>query len=153
MACMQLAGRYFAEGADEVTFLNITGFRDFPLGDMPMLEVCTCQACYLLSMLFHFMGSCQAMSKQHRWQSCKACCKASSCALPDMQTLAMSQQRYWLSCKASSCALPAMRASAMSNWHHWQSCKASRKASCKAKRNSVTAAPSSCRVTAAVCSC
>lgn len=23
----------------QVTFLNITGFRDFPLGDMPMLEV------------------------------------------------------------------------------------------------------------------
>ena len=38
-APVQLAGRYFAEGADEVTFLNITGFRDFPLGDMPMLEV------------------------------------------------------------------------------------------------------------------
>lgn len=28
-----------SEGADEVTFLNITGFRDFPLGDLPMLEV------------------------------------------------------------------------------------------------------------------
>ena len=38
-APVQLASRYFAEGADEVTFLNITGFRDFPLGDMPMLEV------------------------------------------------------------------------------------------------------------------
>ena len=36
---VQLAGRYFVEGADEVTFLNITGFRDFPLGDLPMLEV------------------------------------------------------------------------------------------------------------------
>mmetsp|Transcript_3043 Transcript_3043/g.10952 ORF Transcript_3043/g.10952 Transcript_3043/m.10952 type:complete len:585 (-) Transcript_3043:64-1818(-) len=36
---VELAGRYFQEGADEVTFLNITGFRDFPLGDMPMLEV------------------------------------------------------------------------------------------------------------------
>ncbi|XP_024393701.1 imidazole glycerol phosphate synthase hisHF, chloroplastic [Physcomitrium patens] len=36
---VELAGRYFKEGADEVTFLNITGFRDFPLGDMPMLEV------------------------------------------------------------------------------------------------------------------
>ena len=36
---MELAGRYFTEGADEVTFLNITGFRDFPLGDLPMLEV------------------------------------------------------------------------------------------------------------------
>eukprot|EP00898_Chlorokybus_atmophyticus_P005640 jgi/Chlat1/6077/Chrsp4S06351 len=36
---VELAGRYFQEGADEVTFLNITGFRDFPLGDLPMLEV------------------------------------------------------------------------------------------------------------------
>ncbi|HMA68217.1 MAG TPA: HisA/HisF-related TIM barrel protein, partial [Desulfosalsimonadaceae bacterium] len=27
------------EGADEITFLNITGFRDFPLEDLPMLEV------------------------------------------------------------------------------------------------------------------
>eukprot|EP00850_Spirogloea_muscicola_P014652 SM000106S14000 [mRNA] locus=s106:420221:424884:- [translate_table: standard] len=36
---VELAGRYFVEGADEVAFLNITGFREFPLGDMPMLEV------------------------------------------------------------------------------------------------------------------
>ncbi|CAI7848363.1 unnamed protein product, partial [Closterium sp. NIES-54] len=36
---VELAARYFKEGADEVTFLNITGFRDFPLGDLPMLEV------------------------------------------------------------------------------------------------------------------
>ena len=36
---VELAGRYFAEGADEVTFLNITGFRDFPLEDMPMIQV------------------------------------------------------------------------------------------------------------------
>ena len=34
-----LAGRYYQEGADEITFLNITGFRDFPLEDMPMLDV------------------------------------------------------------------------------------------------------------------
>lgn len=40
-APVELAGRYFTEGADEVTFLNITGFRDFPLGDLPMLEVCS----------------------------------------------------------------------------------------------------------------
>ncbi len=37
-APVDLAQRYFAEGADEVTFLNITGFRDFPLSDLPMLE-------------------------------------------------------------------------------------------------------------------
>ena len=36
---VELCERYFNEGADEVTFLNITGFRDFPLGDLPMLEV------------------------------------------------------------------------------------------------------------------
>ena len=34
-----LARRYYREGADEITFLNITGFRDFPLEDLPMLEV------------------------------------------------------------------------------------------------------------------
>lgn len=36
---VQLAKRYYEEGADEITFLNITGFRDFPLEDMPMIEV------------------------------------------------------------------------------------------------------------------
>jgi len=36
---VELASRYFEEGADEVTFLNITGFRDFPMADLPMLEV------------------------------------------------------------------------------------------------------------------
>jgi glutamine amidotransferase/cyclase len=36
---VELARRYYKEGADEITFLNITGFRDFPLEDMPMLEV------------------------------------------------------------------------------------------------------------------
>lgn len=36
---VELAKRYYEEGADEITFLNITGFRDFPLEDMPMLEV------------------------------------------------------------------------------------------------------------------
>jgi glutamine amidotransferase/cyclase len=36
---VDLARRYFEEGADEITFLNITAFRDFPLKDQPMLEV------------------------------------------------------------------------------------------------------------------
>ncbi|MCG6860358.1 MAG: imidazole glycerol phosphate synthase subunit HisF [Chromatiaceae bacterium] len=36
---VDLARRYYEEGADEVTFLNITAFRDFPLKDQPMLEV------------------------------------------------------------------------------------------------------------------
>jgi len=36
---VDLAERYYNEGADEVTFLNITGFRDFPLSDLPMLQL------------------------------------------------------------------------------------------------------------------
>jgi len=36
---VELARRYYEEGADEVTFLNITAFRAFPLKDQPMLEV------------------------------------------------------------------------------------------------------------------
>jgi len=36
---VELARRYYEMGADEITFLNITGFRDFPLEDMPMIEV------------------------------------------------------------------------------------------------------------------
>ncbi|KHG04613.1 hypothetical protein F383_29249 [Gossypium arboreum] len=36
---VELSGQYYKDGADEVSFLNITGFRDFPLGDLPMLQV------------------------------------------------------------------------------------------------------------------
>ena len=36
---VDLARRYYLEGADEITFLNITGFRDFPIKDQPMLDV------------------------------------------------------------------------------------------------------------------
>ena len=36
---VELARRYYEEGADEITFLNIMGFRDSPLEDMPMIEV------------------------------------------------------------------------------------------------------------------
>ncbi|KVG99932.1 hypothetical protein Ccrd_026023 [Cynara cardunculus var. scolymus] len=36
---VELAGQYYKDGADEISFLNITGFRDFPLGDLPMLEI------------------------------------------------------------------------------------------------------------------
>nr|XP_016507973.1 PREDICTED: imidazole glycerol phosphate synthase hisHF, chloroplastic-like isoform X1 [Nicotiana tabacum] len=36
---VDLAGQYYKDGADEVSFLNITAFRDFPLGDLPMLQV------------------------------------------------------------------------------------------------------------------
>lgn len=34
-----LAQRYYEEGADELVFLNITGYRNFPLLNLPMLEV------------------------------------------------------------------------------------------------------------------
>ncbi|MCF8111633.1 MAG: imidazole glycerol phosphate synthase subunit HisF [Desulfobacteraceae bacterium] len=34
-----LARDYYGQGADEIAFLNITGFRDFPIEDLPMLEV------------------------------------------------------------------------------------------------------------------
>lgn len=36
---VELARRYYEQGADEVTFLNITSFRSCPLRDAPMLEV------------------------------------------------------------------------------------------------------------------
>lgn len=36
---VELAKRYYEEGADEVTFLNITSFRSCPLQDLPMLQV------------------------------------------------------------------------------------------------------------------
>ncbi|MCP3901876.1 MAG: imidazole glycerol phosphate synthase subunit HisF, partial [Desulfobacteraceae bacterium] len=36
---VELARDYYEQGADEITFLNITGFRDFPLEDMPMIDV------------------------------------------------------------------------------------------------------------------
>ncbi|KAJ9444383.1 Imidazole glycerol phosphate synthase hisHF [Diplonema papillatum] len=36
---VDLAERYYLEGADEITFLNITSFRNSPLQDLPMLEV------------------------------------------------------------------------------------------------------------------
>ncbi len=36
---VDMAGRYYEQGADEVTFLNITSFRKCPLKDTPMLEI------------------------------------------------------------------------------------------------------------------
>lgn len=36
---VELAQRYYAEGADEIAFLNITSFRSCPLHDQPMLDV------------------------------------------------------------------------------------------------------------------
>ena len=36
---VELARQYYVDGSDEITFLNITGFRDFPLEDLPMIDV------------------------------------------------------------------------------------------------------------------
>lgn len=36
---VELATRYYLQGADEVTFLNITSFRNSPVKDLPMLQV------------------------------------------------------------------------------------------------------------------
>jgi glutamine amidotransferase/cyclase len=34
-----MARKYYEQGADEITFLNITSFRSCPLADLPMLEI------------------------------------------------------------------------------------------------------------------
>lgn len=36
---VEMAKKYYEQGADEVTFLNITSFRNCPLADTPMLEI------------------------------------------------------------------------------------------------------------------
>ena len=36
---VELAKRYYNEGADEIAFLNITSFRNCPINDLPMLSV------------------------------------------------------------------------------------------------------------------
>ncbi|KAJ5590092.1 hypothetical protein N7450_004064 [Penicillium hetheringtonii] len=36
---VEMAKKYYEQGADEVTFLNITSFRECPLVDTPMLEI------------------------------------------------------------------------------------------------------------------
>lgn len=36
---VEIARKYYEQGADEITFLNITSFRDCPLADLPMLEI------------------------------------------------------------------------------------------------------------------
>jgi glutamine amidotransferase/cyclase len=36
---VDMAKKYYEQGADEITFLNITSFRDCPLADLPMLEI------------------------------------------------------------------------------------------------------------------
>lgn len=36
---VDMARKYYQQGADEVTFLNITSFRNCPVADLPMLEI------------------------------------------------------------------------------------------------------------------
>ena len=36
---VEMARKYYEQGADEITFLNITSFRHCPLADLPMLEI------------------------------------------------------------------------------------------------------------------
>lgn len=36
---VDLARKYYEQGADEITFLNITSFRNCPVADLPMLEI------------------------------------------------------------------------------------------------------------------
>ncbi|OJJ57807.1 hypothetical protein ASPSYDRAFT_178675 [Aspergillus sydowii CBS 593.65] len=36
---VDMAKKYYEQGADEVTFLNITSFRNCPIADLPMLEI------------------------------------------------------------------------------------------------------------------
>ncbi|KAL6714660.1 Histidine biosynthesis bifunctional protein hisB [Lecanora helva] len=36
---VEIANRYYEQGADEITFLNITSFRNCPIADLPMLEI------------------------------------------------------------------------------------------------------------------
>lgn len=36
---VEMAKKYYEQGADEITFLNITSFRNCPLADLPMLEI------------------------------------------------------------------------------------------------------------------
>ena len=36
---VDMARNYYEQGADEITFLNITSFRSCPLADLPMLEI------------------------------------------------------------------------------------------------------------------
>ena len=36
---VDMARKYYEQGADEITFLNITSFRNCPIADLPMLEI------------------------------------------------------------------------------------------------------------------
>ena len=36
---IDMARKYYEQGSDEITFLNITSFRNCPLADLPMLEI------------------------------------------------------------------------------------------------------------------
>ncbi|KAI9108316.1 hypothetical protein K1719_020799 [Acacia pycnantha] len=39
---VELDRKYYKDGADEISFLDTTGSGDFPLGDLPMLQVSRC---------------------------------------------------------------------------------------------------------------
>ena len=60
----------------QVTFLNITGFRDFPLGDMPMLEV-SAALCYPTVVLLMAMAGIVAACDHRRHESARkpGCCQ------------------------------------------------------------------------------
>ncbi|MEJ2475247.1 MAG: imidazole glycerol phosphate synthase subunit HisH [Desulfobacterales bacterium] len=68
---VELAGRYYEEGADEITFLNITGFRDFPLEDMPMLEVLKQTSRTVFVPLTRSRFSTSPVSGIFRWKTCR----------------------------------------------------------------------------------
>ena len=36
---VEVAQQYYEQGADDVTFLNVTSFLNCPLKDLPMLEI------------------------------------------------------------------------------------------------------------------
>jgi glutamine amidotransferase/cyclase len=85
---VDLAGRYFEEGADEVTFLNITSFRNSPLKDQPMLEVGTSrrgrEACRC------------AYSRKNHETACAAWRLTCFSPLPPQQILRQASQRVFV---------------------------------------------------------
>uniref|UniRef100_A0A453IH08 Glutamine amidotransferase domain-containing protein n=2 Tax=Aegilops tauschii subsp. strangulata TaxID=200361 RepID=A0A453IH08_AEGTS len=61
---VELASQYYIDGADEVSFLNITGFRAFPLGDLPMLEVCLS---FITIKYFHYLPLSGEVTGLYNW--------------------------------------------------------------------------------------
>lgn len=48
----------------QVSFLNITGFRAFPLGDLPMLEVCLS---FITIKYFHYLPLSGEVTGLYNW--------------------------------------------------------------------------------------